>query len=64
MTNMNRIKSKATTMKVLCICNLDDWEQITYVAKIINVDTQRAAKALEKFDFDEPKAIDFLIKEI
>ena len=43
---------------------LDEWEQISYLAETLNIDQKRSAEALEKFDFDEEKAIDFLTKQM
>lgn len=39
-------------MMVISNNNIDDWEQIEYVASTLNIDTKRAAEALEKFNFN------------
>lgn len=52
------------TTKVLFYINLDEWEQISYLADTLKIELKKSAEALEKYDFDEEKAIDFLTKQM
>lgn len=48
---------------VILILIADDWEQIEYVAQTMKVSTNAAADALERHDFDENAAMDYILEE-
>ena len=43
--------------------DVDQWEQIEFVAQAMKVDSKMAADALERYDFDQNAAMNYILEE-